>query len=403
MLKKVLPIFLLIVISVGASAQTLSSQSAISLLTGSPGNELYSTFGHSAIRVKDPAANLDLVFNYGTFDFSTPNFYTKFVRGKLLYILSVEPFESFRFSFEYQGRAVTEQVLNLDMMQKNRLYTLLLDNYKPENRSYKYDFFFDNCATRIRDILGEALGEKLNYHYPAEWQKGNITFRNLIDLYLVNHPWSDFGIDLALGVPTDHVAQPADFMFLPDYLSTALDSAVIAKGASTSPLVLSKTEIISSVPLNASGMDLPLILAWSLCLLSILFTYLGVKKRHRRAWFDTLFFSLIGVIGWIVFLLWFATDHIATKTNLNVLWALPLHLPLFLVWNVLPVGFRKIYIWFALIINLLILALWKIFPQNFHAAFIPLILIMVMRYLFIIQEMWARKPNSTKGVLFRKS
>jgi hypothetical protein len=397
MLKKTLLCCLLIIATLyGVDAQSLSTQSTISLLTGSPGNELYSTFGHSAVRVKDPASNVDMVFNYGTFDFSTPNFYVKFVQGKLLYILSVEPFESFQFSFQYQNRSVTEQVLNLDMMQKNRLYSMLLENYKPENRSYKYDFFFDNCATRIRDILGEALDDKLQYNYPEVWQKGDITFRNLIDLYLLNHPWSDFGIDLALGVPTDHVARPTDYMFLPDYLSMALDSAVVMKGDASVPLVLSKTEILGNVPVDNSSVDVPLILAWSLCILSFAFTYQGIKKRHRRVWFDTIFFSVIGIVGWVVFLLWFATDHIATKTNLNILWAVPLHMPLFLFWNALPTIFRKIYIWFTLILYLAILAFWKIIPQSFHAAFIPLILIMVTRYFIIIQEMWARKPKRAK-------
>jgi hypothetical protein len=337
-----------------------------------------------------------MVFNYGTFDFSTPNFYVKFVQGKLLYILSVEPFESFQFSFRYQNRSVTEQVLNLDMLQKNRLYSMLLDNYKPENRSYKYDFFFDNCATRIRDILGEALGDKLQYNYPQAWQIGDITFRNLIDLYLVNHPWSDFGIDLALGVPTDHVARPADYMFLPDYLSMALDSAIVRKGDASVPLVLSKTEILGSVPVANSSVDVPVILTWSLCILSFAFTYQGIKKRHRRVWFDQVFFSVIGIVGWVVFLLWFATDHIATKTNLNLLWAVPLHLPLFLFWNALPTLFRKVYIGTSLILYMAILAFWKIIPQSFHAAFIPLILIMVTRYFIIIQEMWARKPKRAK-------
>jgi hypothetical protein len=387
---------LIIALLNGTHGQSLSSQSSISLLTGSPGNELYSTFGHSAVRVKDPASNLDMVFNYGTFDFSTPNFYVKFVQGKLLYILSVEPFESFQFSFRYQNRSVTEQVLNLDMLQKNRLYSMLLDNYKPENRSYKYDFFFDNCATRIRDILGEALGDKLQYNYPQAWQIGDITFRNLIDLYLVNHPWSDFGIDLALGVPTDHVARPADYMFLPDYLSMALDSAIVRKGDASVPLVLSKTEILGSVPVANSSVDVPVILTWSLCILSFAFTYQGIKKRHRRVWFDQVFFSVIGIVGWVVFLLWFATDHIATKTNLNLLWAVPLHLPLFLFWNALPTLFRKVYIGTSLILYMAILAFWKIIPQSFHAAFIPLILIMVTRYFIIIQEMWARKPKRAK-------
>ena len=173
-------------------AQALSERASISLLTGSPGTELYSTFGHSAIRVHDPSTGMDIVFNYGTFDFNTPNFYLKFAQGKLNYKLSIETFEQFRAGFIYENRSVVEQKFNLTQTQKNLLFALLEQNYLPENRFYKYDFFFDNCATRIRDLMITAFGEDFQYQYPEEWKNSGLTFRNLIDMYLTNHHWSDF-------------------------------------------------------------------------------------------------------------------------------------------------------------------------------------------------------------------
>src|SRR5690606_34037655 len=143
------------------------------------------------------------VYNYGTFDFDTPNFYVKFARGKLNYILNVTTFDRFIRTYQIEGRWVKRQILNLTETEKQALFNFLENNALPENRDYKYDFFYDNCSTRIRDVLEYILGDKL--HYPENPADSVQTFRNLIDLYLTDLKWSDLGIDLALGAPTDKV------------------------------------------------------------------------------------------------------------------------------------------------------------------------------------------------------
>src|SRR5690606_22569898 len=135
----------------------LSPRAEISIITCGPGEELYSSFGHSAFRVKDPALKLDFAYNYGTFDFNKPNFYIKFAQGKLLYELSVSYFEDFVYNYKIEGRWVKEQVLNLSQDEKNQLFNFLNINAQPENKEYLYDFFFDNCSTKIRDVLEEVL------------------------------------------------------------------------------------------------------------------------------------------------------------------------------------------------------------------------------------------------------
>ena len=368
-------------------AQTLSESSRISLLTGSPGEELYSTFGHSAIRVNDPLQHLDIVFNYGTFDFNAPNFYLNFARGKLLYKLSIETFESFQYSFKYENRSIGEQVLNLTFNQKQKLFDLLQENYKPENRYYKYDFFFDNCATRIRDLMITAFGNDFTNHYPKAWENDHLTFRNLIDLYLGDHHWSDFGIDLALGLPTDALASPPDYMFLPDYLAEGFATATIMQHGEKVPftsnnrIILSKIEMVPKVFFITPGR-----LMWFLFLLGTALSYLSFKKGINIRWFDVVYFNLIGLVGWMVFLLWFFTDHVATKENLNLLWAFPLHFPIFFFWKKLSVTFRKWYMILFGSICLLLILTWSVFPQNYNFAFIPMILIMLMRFVLLFRD-----------------
>jgi hypothetical protein len=377
--------FLLIVASF-CQAQSLSESSTISLLTASPGEELYSTFGHSAIRVQDPASDLDVVFNYGVFDDREPNFYFRFTRRKVDYFLSMSNFDSFIRGYVLENRSIVEQILNLDANRRRQLYALLLENFKPENRFYRYDFFFDNCATRIRDLIPEAFGKDFSYNYPEDWLNGELTFRNLIDLYLTNHHWSDFGIDLALGLPTDDIATPSDYMFLPDYLMEGFATATIVHDGALQPLVLSTREILPRTDIPAAVFFMsPMKVCWGIFVITLLLSTYGYKHNKVYGWFDVIFFSAIGLVGWIVFFLDFLTDHIATKENLNMLWAVPLHLPLFLFWRKLPWNFRKYYLSICLGIDLIIISFWWVFPQNYHAAFIPLILALSVRYLLRIK------------------
>ncbi len=166
-MKKTLFLFLAACLFCGqGKAFTLSPEAEISLLTCSPGNELYSLFGHTAIRVKDPAARFDRVFNYGTFDFDTPYFYLKYARGLLPYQLSHTDYRYFLHAYREEGRSVYEQRLRLDSLQKQRLLDILTENYRPENRSYLYNFLFDNCTTRSRDVILQSLADTVDWHAP---------------------------------------------------------------------------------------------------------------------------------------------------------------------------------------------------------------------------------------------
>lgn len=373
-------------ITLFVEAQNITENTKISLLTISPGPDLYSTFGHSAIRIMDPEQNIDRVFNYGTFNDDQPYFYFNFVRRKVDYMLDVEKYANFEYYRKYENRSIIEQVLNLSLDQKRKLVSLLQENYKLENRFYRYDFFFDNCATRIRDIMKESFGEDFQYNYPEDRKNSKLTFRNLIDLYLTHHHWSDFGIDIALGLPTDAIASPADYMFLPDYLAEGFDLATIVQDGKEVPFILSKKNIFVRKDIDPDVFFVtPGKLMWSLFLVSVLLSYLSFTKKISIKWFDLAFFSLIGIVGWVVFFLWFFTDHIATKDNLNLLWAVPFHFPVFILLTKISQKFRKWYVWFFGVIDLFILLFWYIFPQNYHFAFIPLILIILMRFVFMLK------------------
>lgn len=199
---KYLKTLLLLFFSLNGFGQKLSPETQVSLLTISPSGELYSTFGHSAIRISDPAQMIDQNYNYGTFNFNAPGFYMKFLRGYLNYQIS--SYNSY-VEMEYwnrENRLITEQVLNLSLSQKQKLFDFLQNNLKPENREYRYKFFTDNCSTRLRDVLQIACGDSLIFDHRLN---PDSTYRQWVDKYAnKNHlEWADFGMDLALGTGSD--------------------------------------------------------------------------------------------------------------------------------------------------------------------------------------------------------
>ena len=232
--KKDFIVILLIILLTGLSHAQDSLQ--ISLLSCSPGEELYSTFGHSAFRVQDFKGKRDIVFNYGTFNFREKNFYLKFMQGKLKYLLSVETYEDFVYSYSLENRTVYEQVFNLTNDQKYQLYRDLMINAQPANRAYKYDFFWDNCSTRIRDKIDHVFNQSIVYPIRAD-----ITFRDYLHRYLINSPWSRFGIDLILGLPTDAIAHTREAMFLPLEMMHIYDSASINNNPTNSSSIARST------------------------------------------------------------------------------------------------------------------------------------------------------------------
>jgi hypothetical protein len=364
--------------------EPLSQKSYVSLYTCDPGEELYATFGHTAIGVIDPEQNLLVVFNYGTFDFNVPNFYLKFARGKLLYKLSAGNYYRFLVEYEVQDRQVTEQRLNLTLGQRQRLLDLLMENYKPENRFYQYDFFFDNCSNRILEMLYLTLGDSLVYQPGSE--EGRLTYRNLIYPYLGRSPWSKFGIDLALGAVIDRAATPREKAFLPDLLMEYCNHSKIngQPFVTATNILVKPTPLPKGTPFWAS----PLFVFWILFGVVVAFSFINRKKYWMIA--DRIIFSTFGLIGIIILLLWFATDHDATANNLNILWANPLYL----FYCFAPGTSKEDYLkWFKRILigfNLIVLLGWFWLPQQFNSCIIPLIGIAMIRLLSGLEIKWNR-------------
>ena len=388
-MKKHLFILLLIIffgkISNSDAQVRLSEQANISLLTCSPGGEIYSLFGHSAIRVSDPRRKMDLVFNYGIFDFDAPNFTLNFIQGKLTYKLGLEQYRRFHYQYNAENRQVTEQIFNLNPEEKQQLFDFLRNNARPENRDYEYDFFFNNCSNRIENVLQEVLGKNLTYTPP---QKEYLTFRNQLDYYTDGKkypasPWVDFGMDLILGIPSEKIADFKGEMFLPDHLS---ENFTFGKIHNSIPLVQPNRIIIpqkkpSSV---AHWIITPSFLFWILCgFTGLLFL---VKNNTFTKIFDFIFFLLLGLSGLLFVLMWTATDHHVCHQNINILWMIPTHILLTI--NILRnnlQGFWKKYLWVTLIVNILLILFWKILPQEFHLASFPIILMVMMRTVALLK------------------
>ena len=367
-----------------AQAQDSSScHVRVSLLTCAPGQELYSTFGHTAIRITDSVRRTDIVYNYGTFDFDDPNFYMKFVRGKLDYFLSAAYYPDFMVEYQEDQRSVTEQILNLSCSQKMQIIRALEINMQGANRMYKYDFVYDNCTTRVRDLIfGSLPGSGITKQLVPE----GTTPRNLIHTYLDRggEPWSKLGIDILLGAKLDRPLDNKVAMFLPDYLLKGVDSAVINK---TQPLNEQKRMLLDvPSPVAASWNYTPVALFTILCgLLAVLYLSPGKRAQAVSRFIDSFLLYFTGVLGILLVFMWWGTDHKMTKDNFNLLWALPTNfIAAFFLWRN-PLWLRR-YFYVAFAINAILLAGWFWLPQEINIAIAPLVLLLLFRYAKLAQR-----------------
>jgi hypothetical protein len=376
--------FLLILLSFVGINPAKAQFWEVSLLTADPGSELYSSFGHSAIRMREmgPDGGRDLVFNFGTFDFDTPNFYGKFATGKLNYMLSVVTYDRFIVEYDYYKRGLREQVLDLNEEQKDFLLQHLDAQYAPERRFYKYDFFFNNCATKIRDAFDIAMGEQLVWSDSVGEEK---TFRNLIDEFVLPLPWADFGIDLALGSVIDRPATELEKQFLPTYMEQAFANATIVENGVPRPLV-KQSRVLLEYPKEEGQQSLlnPSVVFWLLTLVFAVLTLYGFKKDKLLKGLDVALFGTVGILGLVVAFLWFFTDHTATLWNWNILWAFPGHLVL--VWGLVArpnATWISSYLLFVMGATVMTLLFWIFGMQSFSPALIPILLLILLRANFL--------------------
>ncbi len=368
MLLRTVILTLLVSMLVITSTAQDSSGLRITLLTCGTGTQPWETFGHSGVRVIDSFRGTDNVYNYGTFNGYDEDFLIKFTRGKLDYYLSYYPYTEFIREYAEAGRSVREQELLLNSGAKLSIYRFLQWNAAEENRYYKYDFFFDNCATRIRDVFPESLGEGFSFG-KALPEGVKLSFRDIINQYFYRVHWQRFGVNLLLGSRIDKTMSNEDIMFLPDFLSEGIRTATIQNTRiSTDPV-----PVVTAGEQAGVGVNGPLILMLALLAL----TMGGVFHSGLHRFISFLLLFLTGFIGCFILVMWFGTDHQACQNNYNLLWALPTNL-------ILAFGRRSRKDRYALIGMFLILISFLLHilevQQLLLPEFAPLLLALLLTY-----------------------
>ncbi len=360
----------------------LSDKAQVSLITVGPGKELYSTFGHSAIRFYDPVKRVDEDFNYGTFDFRTQGFYLKFIRGQLPYLISSNSFMLESRYWALDNRHIKEQLLNLSQTEKEKLFSLLIENMQPENREYQYKFFYDNCSTRLKDILDKATNHKINYKTTLH---ADSSYREWIDKYARQSGkfWSDFGMDMCIGLPSDQSTGWKGAVFLPDNLHDALANASL----NGEPIVKGERTIFKSKELKQGTLDFPFIL---LGLLSLLIGFVTFFTKKNLAIFDTSWFFILGLMGLFFWFLWWGTNHEVTQQNMSLLWAVPLWL-IFSFYLKSTGLIMQFFMLFCFICNIIFIS-WGLFNiSKLNAACLFIAIISSIRLLSIYRQNFSWK------------
>ncbi len=378
-------IFTLLICGNLSTAQRIqySDSIQISVLTCTSGTELYSSFGHSAFRIKDyKKPKLDVVYNYGMFNYNAPNFYVNFAKGKLRYFLARTYYSDFKQEYKNDNRGITSQVLHLTNSQKEELATYLEYNAKPENATYSYDFFYNNCATKINDVLQIVFSEGLK---ATKNSKLKHTFRTLINRSVLFNSWGSIGINTALGSVIDKKASPKEHQFLPDYTAksiaeTTLNNKPLVRQTQT--LLLAKKQEITSHQLWNPLFIICIVSAWILIV-----TFFDYKRQKQSKHIDIIIQLTTGTIGVVLLLLWFATDHTATANNLNILWAFAPNLIIaFLSFKKQPPNWMPFYYLGLAILICIQMICWVFKIQEFAYALLPFFIAITCRYFFLFNS-----------------
>lgn len=363
----------------GDSVAMMRDRAEISLVTCYPGPDIYELYGHTMLRVR--YNDIDMVYNYGIFDFDSPNFMYRFVKGETDY--KVAGYDAAYMLMGYGSRKVVEQRLNFTPEESMRVLVALVENARPENATYRYNYVYDNCATRPRDIIERVLGDKLRYGAMHD----TITFREEMRHYNSNYAWQQFGIDLVLGSGIDYTLTYREQMFVPMVLMRAFAEARVERAAGSEALVKETVvlndgsdtgDILPPTPWWMSPMAVALVvLAVTLCV-----SWHDVRRRQVSRWADSILFGVAGLCGLLIFFLIFISTHAATSPNFNGFWLHPFALlPAIFIW--IKKAKRLLYFYhfanFALII--LLLASWYFLPQAANAAAFPLMLCLAVRSL----------------------
>jgi hypothetical protein len=368
---------------VSSEGQTEAPHDSIrfSLLTCAPGSAIYTLFGHTAIRFENLTQQVDLVFNYGMFNFNTPHFIYRFVKGETDYELGVVPYVYFAQEYYNRGSYVIQQELNLKYKEKLKLMSILNENYQPENRVYRYNYFYDNCTTRARDKIEQVLNYDLYYMRNDTMR----SFRSVIHEYTAGHPWSEFGIDFLLGAEADKPVDQIKQMFVPFGLMRSSETAFIVDRENydeVRPYVISETRIVDP-PAREVEKEFPITpmqAGWGLFVIIALICWFE-RRLNRYFWgLDVLLFGAQGVAGCIIAFLFFFSVHPTVDSNFLIIPFNPLpllYLPILIARHIK--GKRDSYYVISGAIVLLFVLCWPIIPQKINPAILPLALCLLLR------------------------
>lgn len=365
-----------------AQAIQLSDSSKISLLTNSPWDgAVYALYGHTALGISDPVNNIDLVFNYGLFDFNSPNFIYRFAKGETDYSVGYTSLNRYTFEYQMRGVGITEQTLNLTLKEKQKVFEALLINSLPENKIYRYNYFYDNCSTRPRNIIEQNIEGTIHYTPTNKEQ----SYRDLVHECVNSQPWVRFGIDLVIGTDADKIITDRQKDFLPQYLMHAYAGAVIQNIDGTErDLVLKEFDLIKPTgqSMKFTHVDTPLVFGIILLVITILISFLSYKRNKKLIGrvFDILLFLIAGIAGSIIFFLMYFSVHPCTNPNWNLIWLNPLQLIFAFLFSIKFFSKGVYYYHFInFAVLLLFLLAWFLIPQYLEVAFIPYILALAIR------------------------
>ena len=354
----------------------------VSVLTCAPGKAVYAKFGHTAIRINDNQG-LDLVFNYGVFNFDTPGFLLKFLRGRTDYMLGVYPTSSFLVEYKERNSTVWEQKLNMNSEEKQKLIRLLNTNYIPENRFYRYNFAFDNCATRPREVIRDALDGLL---ISKEVVSGD-TYRDLINYYIEDSPWVSLGINLLFGMNADKPVRNGGELFLPELMRNNLQYSKVRSNSNFNEekrLVTSIKEVVTAEPEQVKSkiglLFHPALFFMIILLFGIYLTFKTEKRNKTSKIFDTILYASTGLAGLVLLFFSNFSIHPFVDSNLNLLWLNPFNLVLALmIWSS---RFRRLSFYYLILYVLSILVFGGITAwMSYYVVFslLPLIVVLLIR------------------------
>lgn len=370
-------IFLSLLIIWGSMLSYAQKRDSIqfSLLTCSPGTEIYSLFGHTAIRYQNYTQNKDIVFNYGMFSFSSPNFIYRFVKGETDYQLGVNDFRSFEAEYMFRGSSVYQQILNLTYEEKLKLQNLLFTNYLPQNRVYRYNYFYDNCTTRARDQIEKCIDGDVEYPTSVP----DKTFRGIIHEFTKGFDWEEFGIDLCLGAGADKPIGIRQQMFSPFYMRSFAESAFIKdENGNTRPLVLREEVVVDADDVDAADSSFPfspIACATFFLFLNVVIAFVQIVRKKIYWFWDLILYLSQGLAGCIIAFLFFFSIHPTVDSNWLILLFNPIplfYLP-FMVYNDIKRKKDKWHVINSVYLTLFILIL-PLIPQEINLSVLLLAL-----------------------------